>query len=181
MSSSSLKTLTLHAHPGPNPWKIALLLRYLNLPYTAKVWVTADQKKPPFTTELNPNGFTPVLEDPNTGMNIWESGAIAEYILEKYDTEYKLSFEGLAEKTEMRTWMYFQQTFQGPIVSNGFYFTNAKRNDEARERFISEGFRLLAVLEGELKGKDWLVGGRCTAADLMFVCHHQSFQVGLPD
>ena len=57
---------------GPNPWKIALVLEELSLPYDTKIWQTADQKRPPFTTKLNPNGFTPVIEDPNTGITLWE-------------------------------------------------------------------------------------------------------------
>ena len=51
-----VKTLTLWGHnTGPNPWKVAMLLEELNLPYEHKLLDMADMKKEPFT-KLNPNG-----------------------------------------------------------------------------------------------------------------------------
>jgi len=66
--------LILTVPAGPNPWKVAIILEELSLPYETKVWATDDQKKSEFTTKLNPNGFTPVLEDPNTNVILWEVG-----------------------------------------------------------------------------------------------------------
>ncbi|OAA50912.1 glutathione S-transferase [Beauveria brongniartii RCEF 3172] len=52
-------------------------------------------KSPPFT-DLCVNGRVPALEDPNTGIALWESGAILEYPVETYDTsspqQQRLSF-----------------------------------------------------------------------------------------
>lgn len=162
---------------GPNPWKIALVLTELSLPYTNKIWATEDLKHAPFTTELNPNGFTPVLSDPNTGLTIWESGAIVDYLLEVYDKSHKLHFEGLKDRTEMRQWLYFQQTFQGPNLSLARRFILTTPVDVARERFVGECLRVCEVLEGALQGKEWLVGGRCSVADLMFIPHHLGLAV----
>jgi glutathione S-transferase len=57
---------------GPNPWKVALILEELSIPYETKIYATPDLKKPPFITNMNPNGFAPVIEDPNTTIKVWE-------------------------------------------------------------------------------------------------------------
>jgi len=68
----SLKPITLHGHAGgPNPWKVALMLEELGVPYETKLWEFPNLKKPDFE-KLNPNGRTPAIEDPNTGITLWE-------------------------------------------------------------------------------------------------------------
>lgn len=65
-------------------------------------------KKEPFE-KLNPNGRVPAIEDPNTGVVLWESGAIIEYLCETYDTSNKLSYGNKSpEKHLCRQWLYFQ-------------------------------------------------------------------------
>ncbi len=44
----------------------------LSILYETKVWQTAEQKRPPFTSALYANGFSPVIEDPNTNVKIFE-------------------------------------------------------------------------------------------------------------
>jgi glutathione S-transferase len=67
---SNLKPLILWVHgPSPNPVKVAICLEELGLPYEAKT--IADVKAKPFT-DLNPNGRAPALQDPNTGVVLWE-------------------------------------------------------------------------------------------------------------
>lgn len=69
---ASLKTMTLHSHAGgPNPWKVAIILEELGLPYEHKFLDFKQVKEEPFIS-LNPNGRVPVLEDPNTGISLWE-------------------------------------------------------------------------------------------------------------
>ena len=65
-------------------------------------------KKEPFE-KLNPNGRVPAVEDPNTGVVLWESGAIVEYLCEMYDPQNKLSYGNKSpEKHLIRQWLYFQ-------------------------------------------------------------------------
>jgi glutathione S-transferase len=62
-------------------------------------------------------------------------------------------------------------------LSAALYFTRAKPNPEARQRYVDESIRVLRVLDGELEAKAWLVGGKCTAADLVFVPYMWSMEV----
>lgn len=79
--SSDIKPLTLHAHgTGPNPYKIACALELLNVPYEVKLWQFGDAPngvKGPNFLKINENGRVPALEDPNTGVVSWESGAVS--------------------------------------------------------------------------------------------------------
>lgn len=55
-----------------NAQKVALLLEELNIPYEHKIWDFPDLKKENFESKLSPNGRVPVIEDPNTGITLWE-------------------------------------------------------------------------------------------------------------
>lgn len=68
----STKPLKLYGHvQGPNPWKVAIILEELGVPYETEYMDFGDLKKEPFLSK-NPNGRTPALEDPNTGVTTWE-------------------------------------------------------------------------------------------------------------
>lgn len=64
--------------------------------------------------KINPNGRVPAIEDPNTGIAIWESGAILEYLIEKYDKEYRFSFAAEPERWYLKQYLHFQMSGQGP-------------------------------------------------------------------
>lgn len=45
----SLKPILLHGHAGgPNPWKVVLLLKELDIPYEHKLWQFPDLKTPEY-------------------------------------------------------------------------------------------------------------------------------------
>ena len=80
----------MDANWRPNPLKVAILLELLKIPYEVKKWVSGSGTKGvegPAFTKINPYGRTPALEDINTGIVVWESGAVLEYILRTYDGE----------------------------------------------------------------------------------------------
>lgn len=63
-------------------------------------------------TKINPNGRLPAIEDPNTGLTLWESGAIIEYLIETYDKEHKLTFTSAPEKWQLKQYLHFQMSGQ---------------------------------------------------------------------
>lgn len=54
------------------------------------------------------------IEDPNTGITLWESGAILDYLIRQYDTENRISYEGFKEQALCGQWLAFQISGQGP-------------------------------------------------------------------
>jgi len=55
-----------------------------------------------------------VIEDPNTGLTLWESGAIINYIIEQYDIKKTLTYTDLADRHHLNQWLHFQTSGQGP-------------------------------------------------------------------
>ncbi|CAN9364611.1 unnamed protein product [Alternaria alternata] len=154
-----------------------MTVRELALPHEIIYVDYAVVKTPPYT-DMNPNGRLPIIEDPNTGITLWESGAIIEYLVETYDKDGKLGFpKGSKEAWEAKMWLYFQVSGQGPYFGQAHYFTKKHHEPLAFpiERYTTEIRRVTSVLEGHLKkqpkGEDgpWLVGGKFSYADLSFV------------
>ncbi|KAJ5110085.1 hypothetical protein N7532_002730 [Penicillium argentinense] len=167
---SDLKSFKLYSHPlGPNPWKVAIILSCLKLPYTT-VWVDfKDVKSPPFV-DMNPNGRLPVLFDPNREITLWESGAIVTYLVELYDVARVLSYEGFHERILCQQWLHFQTSGQGPYYGQlGWFSRQVPQQQAAIERYAKEVYRVTGVLDKELSERQWLVGGKCTYADLVFL------------
>ncbi|EDN03128.1 hypothetical protein HCAG_00992 [Histoplasma mississippiense (nom. inval.)] len=150
------KPLVLHGKLiVPNPFKVALILGELNLPYIIDLIELADVKTP---AALNPNGRLPALTDPNTGLGIWESGAIIEYLVAMYDNgpKRKLSFEpGSVDHWHAIQWLHFQMSGQGPYFGQSFWFQNHHPEilPSAITRYENEARRVCSVLDGWLEGR----------------------------
>jgi glutathione S-transferase len=95
----------------------------LGIPYEIKAIGFAEVKQEPFLS-LNPNGRMPAIEDPNTGLVLWESGAIIDYLIENYDKEHKLTYDTFPEKYQQDSWKYFQVSGQGPYFGQYVWFGN---------------------------------------------------------
>lgn len=89
--ASQIKLIKVWGQGGPNPPKVAIVLEELGVPNEAIPLPAADVKKPEYLA-INPNSRMPSIQDPNTDITVWESGAIVEYLIERYDTDHKLSF-----------------------------------------------------------------------------------------
>ncbi|RDW62515.1 hypothetical protein BP5796_10817 [Coleophoma crateriformis] len=168
----SLKPLTLWTHDsGPNAWKVAMILEELNVPYTNKFLAMPDMKKEPYES-INPNGRVPAVEDPNTGITLWESGAIIEYLIETYDKQHNISFTpGSKEYYEAKQWLYYQVSGQGPYFGQAVWFSlyHPEKLPSVVDRYINEIRRVSGVLNRVLQDKEYLVGGKFSYADAAFV------------
>ncbi|KAF2799151.1 glutathione S-transferase [Melanomma pulvis-pyrius CBS 109.77] len=164
------KPIKVHMCPaGPNPWKVVIVLEELGVPYEVNSFPFQEVKSKPFT-DLNPNGRAPAIEDPNTGITLWETGAIIQYIIEVYDTNHVLSYSNLKERSLCNQYLAFQISGQGPYFGQAGWFNvlHPEKLPSAIERYNTEIKRVLGVLETVLDGKKWLVGDNITFADLAF-------------
>lgn len=117
----------------------------------------------------------PAIQDPNTDITLWESGAIATYIAELYDKDHRLSYTGLADRHHVNQWLHFQVSGQGPYYGQCGWFQHLhpEKYPSAIERYANEIKRVISVIEGVLAAKpadqQWLVGKKMTFADMAFV------------
>ena len=71
----------------------------------------------PKHTKLNPNGRIPTIVDHENGdFVIWESDAILLYLVDKYDTEKRLTVTDEKERYSLIQWLFFQASGQGYVL-----------------------------------------------------------------
>ncbi|MBB3592147.1 glutathione S-transferase [Rhizobium sp. BK529] len=116
---------------------------------------------------INPMAMIPAIKDGDLVMN--ESLAINLYLARKYGGD--LGGKTVEEDGLMTMWTIWAvselDSNTGKIVST---YDDGKENTEAGRAVIDVATRTmkrpLSVLEKHLDGKDWIVGGRFTVADL---------------
>lgn len=68
-----------------------------------------NEQKLPWFLDINPNGRIPALTDTwpsGKEQRVFESGAILEYLVERYDTDNKFSYpKGSPEYWEVKSWV----------------------------------------------------------------------------
>ncbi|HEX4387633.1 MAG TPA: glutathione S-transferase N-terminal domain-containing protein [Steroidobacteraceae bacterium] len=166
------RRLQLYSLNTPNGVKVSIMLEETGLPYEAHLvnFATHDQASPEFRS-LNPYGKIPAIIDPDgpggQPLPLFESGAILIYLADK--TGQLLPRDG-ARRYETLQWLMFQMGGIGPMFGQvGFFHKFAGREYEdkrPRDRYVAETRRLLAVLEGRLAGRAWLMGEEYTVADI---------------
>jgi len=108
----------LYTTQTPNGIKISITLEELGLPYkVTKIDISKNTQKEPWFLEINPNGRIPALTDTFTDgklIRVFESGSIQQYLVERYDKDYKISYpRGTREFYEMNNWVLsFPPTFE---------------------------------------------------------------------
>lgn len=155
--------IQLYSFPTPNGVKASIALEEMGLDYEAHtVSIFGDVNTPEFLS-LNPNNKIPALIDPNgpdgEPLGLFESGAMLIYLAEKTG---KLIGQTKAQKYETLQWLMFQMGGVGPLFGQlGYFYKFAGSEIEDKrpvERYINEAKRLLAVIDKQLEGRDWMTG-----------------------
>lgn len=164
--------IQLYSLPTPNGVKVSILLEETGLPYEAhKVdFASNDQLSPEFLS-LNPNNKIPAILDPQgpggRPLALFESGAILLYLADKAGAFIPADPAGRYQAIQ---WLMFQMGGVGPMFGQlGFFHKFAGKDYEdkrPRDRYVAESQRLLAVLEQQLSGRDWIMGANYGIADI---------------
>lgn len=164
--------LQLYSWPTPNGVKASIMLEETGLSYEAHaVDITQNETHDPAFRSLNPNAKIPAILDPDgpggAPLALFESGAILIYLAEKTGM---LAPADPARRYETIAWVMFQMGGVGPMFGQlGFFFKFAGKDIEDKrplDRYVAEAKRLLSVLDERLDGREWIMGGDYTIADI---------------
>jgi len=161
--------IRLYFHPTPNPAKVALFLEEAGLPYEAvPVDTSKGEQHAPAFRAINPNGKVPAIIDTEgpggTEARVFDSSAILLYLGDKTGR-----FVGSpADRPELLSWLFFVATGLGPFSGQAvhFQFAAPDGNAYAVNRYRREAERHYRILDDHLAGRDYIVGGAYSIADI---------------
>jgi GST-like protein len=164
--------LQLYSLATPNGVKVSIMLEETGLPYEVHrvSFDSHDQMSPEFLS-LNPSNKIPAIIDPNgpggRPLPLFESGAILLYLADKTG---QLMPADPAQRYQALQWLMFQMAGIGPMFGQvGFFHRfagKAYEDKRPRDRYAAESRRLLAVLDQQLAGRDWILGDAYSIADI---------------
>jgi GST-like protein len=157
--------IDLYAWPTPNGFKVSIFLEEAEVPYRViPVDIGKGEQFAPDFLKLSPNNRMPAIVDTDTGISIFESGAILCYLGEKTG---KFFPQETRAKYDVLQWLFWQMAGVGPMFGQLGHFTRyaPEKIPYAIERYMKESLRLATVLDGQLE-KHEFVAGEYSIADM---------------
>ncbi len=160
--------IKLYHAPMTRSLRIVWLLEELGLRYELEKVTFVPPSAAPFS-QATPSGKLPVIEDGDLVM--FESGAILEYILERYGGGRLAPAVGTPLRGTFLQWVHFSEATLfpplGEIAWHTMFGPETSRSPVAADTARRRAAATLAVLEKALAGKDHLLGRDFSAADIM--------------
>jgi glutathione S-transferase len=176
-----LPVITVHHLNNSRSQRVLWLLEELDVPYEITRYQRnpATMLAPPALRSVHPLGKAPVITD--DGQTIAESGAIVEYLVERYGAGRLVPPGGTPERLRYRYWLHYAEGSAMPPLLLKLIFSrlkSAKMPFFARPVARAIAGRTLAAfiepqinshldyLEAELDGSPWFAGSDFSAADI---------------
>jgi glutathione S-transferase len=160
--------IKLYHAPRTRSVRILWLLEELGLPYELE---RVDFLPPArhFFAQRTPLGKLPVIEDGDVVM--CESGAIVEYILERYGNGRLAPPVGSGERARFLQWLHFAESTAFPPLGIVVWLTRYRSDAEQHAAIVEDAKARAATgfefLERELGQGPYLLGDGFSAADIM--------------
>ena len=173
--------VTVHHLNNSRSQRILWLLEELGVPYEIRRY-QRDPKTmlaPPELLRVHPLGKSPVITDGD--LTIAESGAIVEYLVERYGKGALIPPPGSPERLRYTYWLHFAEgTAMPPLVMTlvfnriesapmPFFAKPVARGiaHKVKSDFIAPNLaRIVDHMEAELGRGEWFAGGAFSAADV---------------
>jgi glutathione S-transferase len=162
--------MKLYFSPMTRSLRPRWMLEELGVPYELETvdMMKGEHKKPEYL-KVHPLGAVPALQD--GGLTMYESAAIIMYLADKYPEKGLAPAVGTADRGAYYQWISFAMTEADPplvtILMNTRFLPEADRSPAAVEK-ASQRFKTVApVLEAHLKGREYIVGNKFSAADVV--------------
>jgi GST-like protein len=150
--------IDLYTFTTPNGRKASIMLEEVALPYNVhKIDITKNEQFTPEFVAINPNSKIPAIVDQDTGITVFESGAILIYLAKKTG---KLLPTNDKEHFQVLSWLMLQMGSVGPMLGqlNHFKKFAPEKIPYAIERYEKETLRLYSVLDTQLAEREFLCG-----------------------
>lgn len=174
--------VTVHHLNNSRSQRVLWLLEELGLDYSVVRYQRDAETMlaPASLRKVHPLGKSPVLVD---GENtLAESGAILEYLVERYDTAHDFApSPGTAESLRYRYWMHYAEGSAMPPLLMSLVFSRLNQapmpffvkpvargiSDKVMKTFVGPQVKLhLDYMENELARSQWFAGDDFSAADI---------------
>jgi glutathione S-transferase len=153
--------IDFHYVPTGNNLKIAIALEELGLPYRlVQHDMFAGTHQTPEFRRINPNAKLPAIldhapADAGPPLPVFESGAILLYLAEKSGRLMPVDWR---RRHTTQQWLVWQVAGLGPMLGQANHFVRYAPEGQqyAVERYLREAQRLLAVLDRQLRGREFI-------------------------
>ncbi len=160
--------IRLYYHPYSRATRVRWMLEELGEPYEL-IQHDFEADDDSRLREVHPLGKLPAIEDGS--LKLFESGAILMYLADKQPSKGLAPAPGTPERAQYYQWIFYAMTEVEPHLVEFYEQTErrpeAERSAEAVEA-ARKGFQETAgVLDRHVADKEFLVGGRFSAADVI--------------
>lgn len=173
--------LIVHHLNNSRSQRVLWLLEELDVPYEIRKYARDPRTMlaPPELRAIHPLGKSPVIED--EGQVIAESGAIIEYLVDRYDTGLLAPLPGMPERLRFNYWLHYAEGSAMPplllkLVASRiatapmpFFVKPVARQiaNKLQSTFVDPQLALhLNYVNNELAQTGWFVGSQFSAADI---------------
>jgi len=173
--------ITVHHLNNSRSQRVLWLLEELGVPYEIRRYErdATTMLAPPELRAVHPLGKSPVITD--DGVTVAESGAIVEYLVERYGNGRLVPAAGTPEKLRYTYWLHFAEgSAMLPLVMKlifsrletapmPFFIKPVARGiaGKVKAGFIEPNIKAqLDYMEAELGKHAWFAGSEFTAADI---------------
>ncbi len=174
--------ITVHHLNNSRSQRVLWLLEELGTPYEVKRYQrdARTMLAPPELRAVHPLGKSPVIED--AGIMVAESGAIVEYLVEKYGGGRLAPAPDTPERLRYRYWLHFAEGTAMPPLLLKLIFDRIEKGPmpffvrpfaraiagRAKSSFVQPNLeRNLNFMEAELGKGAWFAGSEFSAADIL--------------
>ena len=162
--------ITLYHSPRTRSVRVLWLLEELGVPYELRTLAfTAENLKSAEYTKLHPLGKVPSITD--DGVSMFESGAIVEYLVERYGNGRLAPKIGSPERGRYLQWVHFAEATCLPPLSDLAQHSMFKPEAERIPALIPDAHSRIAAwldsLEPSVGEGPYLLGAHFSGADVM--------------
>ena len=164
--------LTLHHSKQSRSARVVWLCEELGIEYRLEpVEMFSDAMKRPEYLAIHPLGKVPAIED--DGFVLWETSAIFEYLDAKYGGGALIPARGTREGALASQWIAYGENpltvTMGQIAAHSGPMPEERRSPALVDLGREIAPSLVRVVERALDDREWILGERFSAADIMLV------------